>query len=140
MAGLVVVDARCIVDLLFNGGRALDVLDVIYGKSLAAPAHVDAEVLSTLARIHPSKVRASDIRMRVEVYLGIPMTRHDVSALMLDAWDRHRGLCVHDALYVALADHLEVPLVTRSSAMADSCSRAILVQATPGWGGGWGVG
>ena len=55
--------------------------------------------------------------------------------LMLEALDRRRDLCVDDALYVALADHLKVPLVTRGRAMAASCSRAILVQATSGWGG-----
>ena len=63
------------------------------------------------------------------------MKRFDIAPLMLEALDRRRDLCVDDALYVALADHLKVPLVTRSRAMAASCSRAILVQATSGWGG-----
>lgn len=138
MASLAVVDARCVVDLLFNGRRALDVLEVISGRPLAAPAHIDLDVVSTLALLNPSEVPAADIRMRVEFYLRMPMKRHDVSALILDALtigDRHGGLCVNDALYVALADHLEVPLVTRSRAMAASCSRAILVQVSRGWGG-----
>ena len=135
MAHLVVVDARCIVDVLFNGQRALDVLDEIYGKALAAPSHVDMDVLATLARLNPSDVPEADTRMRIEVYLRIPMKRYDIAPLMLEAWDRRRDLCVKDALYVALADHLEVPLVTRSRDMAAQCSRAILVQATSGWGG-----
>lgn len=135
MARVVVVDARCIVDVLFNGQRALDVLDEIYGNALAAPAHVDMDVLATLARLNPSDVPEADTRRRVEVYLRIPMKRFDIAPLMLEAWDRRRDLCVKDALYVALADHLKVPLVTRNRAMAASCSRAILVQATSGWGG-----
>lgn len=129
------VDARCLVDLLFNGERALDVLDAIYGKALVAPSHVDRDVLATIARVDPSHVPEGDARMRIEVYLRIPMKRYDIAPLMLDAWDRRGDLCVNDALYVALADHLEVPLVTRSRAMAAACSRAILVQATSGWGG-----
>ena len=129
------VDARCLVDVLFNGERALDVLDEIYGKALAAPSHVDRDVLATLARVDPSHVPEVETRMRVEVYLKIPMKRYDIAPLMLDAWDRRGDLCVNDALYVALADQLEVPLVTRSRAMAAACSRAILVQATSGWGG-----
>ena len=135
MARLVVVDARCIVDVLFNGQRALDVLDEIYGNALAAPSHVDRDVLATLARLDPSDVPEADTRMRVEVYRRMPMKRFDIAPLMLEALDRRRDLCVDDALYVALADHLKVPLVTRSRAMAASCSRAILVQATSGWGG-----
>ncbi len=138
MTRLVVVDARCIVDLLCNGGRALEVLEVIAGRSLAAPAHIDMEVVSALARVDPSEVPATDIRMRVEVYLRMPVKRYETCLLILDALDagaHHPSLCVSDALYVALAEHLEAPLVTRSRAMADSCSRAILVQATRGWGG-----
>ena len=135
MARVVVVDARCIVDVLFNGQRALDVLDEIYGKALAAPAHVDRDVLATLARLNPSDVPEADTRRRVEVYFRIPMKRYDIAPLMLEAWDRRGDLCVNDALYVALADQLEVPLVTRSRAMAAACSRAILVEATSGWGG-----
>ena len=128
MAGLLVVDARCIVDLLFNGRRALEVLEVVAGRSLAAPAHVDMDVVSALARVDPSRVSIHDTRMRVEVYLRMPVKRHDVSPLILESWDPLRGLCVSDALYASLADHLEVPLVTRSRAMAASCSRAILVE------------
>ena len=133
-----VVDARCIVDLLCNGGRALEVLEVIAGRSLAAPAHIDMEVVSALARVDPSEVPATDIRMRVEVYLRMPIKRYETSLLMLDALDaraHHPSLCLNDALYVALADRLEVPPVTRSRAMAASVSQAILVQATSGWGG-----
>ena len=132
------VDARCIVDLLCNGGRALEVLEVIAGRSLAAPAHIDMEVVSALAGADPSEVPATDIRKRVEVYLRMPVKRYETPLLMLDALDagaHHPSLCVNDALYVALADHLEVPLVTRSRAMAASVSQAILVQATSGWGG-----
>ena len=144
MARLVVVDARSIVDLLVNGAWALEVLEAIFGRSLAAPAHVDVDVVSILAGLNTSEVPATDIRMRVEVYLRMPLKRHDVSPLMLDALqvfdgldagDCHRGLCVNDALYVALANHLEVPLVTRSPALAAACSQAILVQASRGWGG-----
>ena len=135
MARLVVVDAQCLVDLLFNGQRALDVFDEIYGTALAAPSHVDRDVLAALARLSPSDLPEVDTRMRVEVYLRIPLERYDVAPLMLEAWDRRGDLCVNDALYVALADQLEVPLVTRSRAMAAACSRAILVQATSGWGG-----
>ncbi len=142
MTSLVVIDAPCVLDVLFNGDRGLDVRDVIYGRSLAAPAHIDMDVVSTLARIPATALSAEDIRARVEVYLRMPLKRYDVSALMLDAWDRlvtwdRRVDCtLGDALYVALAEHLDVPIVTRDPALAAACSRSILVEAAPWWGFG----
>lgn len=104
MVASVVIHAPCVVDVLRNGARAVEVLEAIYGRSLVAPAHIDVDVAS------------------------------EVAPLMLDAWDRQAGRCLSDDLYVALAEHLEVPLVTRDRDLAQACSRAILVQVTRGWG------
>lgn len=134
MATPVVIHAPCVVDILLNGVRAPEVLEAIYGRSLVAPVHIDVDVASALALMQQSGVPAGDMRVRLEIYLRIPLKRFEVAPLMLDAWDRHGGLYVSDGLYVALAEHLGVPLVTRDRRLADTCSRAILVQATRGWG------
>ena len=134
MATPVVIHAPCVVDVLLNGVRAAEVLEAIYGRSLVAPVHIDVDVASALALMQQSGVPAGDIRVRLEIYLRIPLKRFEVAPLMLDAWDRQGGLYVSDGLYVALAEHLGVPLVTRDRRLADTCSRAILVQATRGWG------
>lgn len=112
----------------------MEVLEAIYGRSLVAPVHIDVDVASALALMQQSGVPAGDIRVRLEIYLRIPLKRFEVAPLMLEAWDRQGGLYVSDGLYVALAEHLGVPLVTRDRRLADTCSRAILVQATRGWG------
>jgi predicted nucleic acid-binding protein len=130
----VVIHAPCVVDVLLNGVRAAEVLEAIYGRSLVAPVHIDVDVASALALMQQSGVPAGDIRVRLEIYLRIPLKRFEVAPLMLEAWDRQGGLYVSDGLYVALAEHLGVPLVTRDRRLADTCSRAILVQATRGWG------
>ncbi len=134
MATPVVIHAPCVVDVLLNGVRAAEVLEAIYGRSLVAPVHIDVDVASALALMQQSGVPAGDIRVRLEIYLRIPLKRFEVAPLMLEAWDRQGGLYVRDGLYVALAEHLGVPLVTRDRRLADTCSRAILVQATRGWG------
>ena len=134
MATAVVIHAPCVIDLLRNGARAVEVLEAIYGRSLVAPAHIDVDVASALALMQQSGVPADDMRMRVEIYLRIPLRRFEVGPLMLDAWDRQAGRFLSDDLYVALAEHLEVPLVTRDRDLAQACSRAILVQVTRGWG------
>jgi predicted nucleic acid-binding protein len=136
VTSLVVIDAPCVVDVLFNGDRGLDVRDVIYGRSLAAPTSIDMDVVSTLARIPTTASSAENIRVRVELYLTMPLKRYDVSALMLDAWDLRVDCSLGDALYIALAEHLDVPLVTRDPGLAAACSRSILVEAAPWWGFG----
>ncbi len=53
----VVVDASALVDLLLGGPLGDRVAARIAGRRLHSPAHLDAEVLSALGRIH----RAGDL-------------------------------------------------------------------------------
>jgi predicted nucleic acid-binding protein len=135
MTSLVVIDAPSVVELLLNDDEALDVLGAIHGRALAAPAHVDFDVLSTLARIQEAGISGDIIRERIEIYLRMPLERYEVLGLMLDAIDAagHTGRRVSDVLCVVLAQQLGVPLVTRDRDLAAACSRSILVQPGVLW-------
>jgi predicted nucleic acid-binding protein len=144
VTSLVVIDAPSVVELLLNGDEALDVLEAIHGRSVAAPAHVDVDVLSALARIQEAGISGDIIRERIEIYLRMPLERYDVCDLMIDALDATGsdalstwgagGKRVSDVLCVVLAQRLGVPLVTRDPDLAAACSRSILVQPGVLWG------
>lgn len=95
----VVADASALVDL--------------QGQVLHAPAHLDAEVLSALGRLH----RAGDLDAEVVPGLltwlaAAPIERHPLPVLLPGAWARRDRLRLEDAVYVELAESLGLPLVT----------------------------
>jgi predicted nucleic acid-binding protein len=128
MGACVVIDAASVVEVLTRGDRELSVVEAIVGRSVAAPAHIDAEVVSLLAGFHAAGASADRVRERIELYLDMPLTRHALPALVRGAWS-HRGAHpdLSDGLYVELADWLGVPLITCDPVMAAAYPRSLLM-------------
>gem|GEM_PF-3244851 len=99
------------------------------GHELHAPAHIDAEVLSALGRLH----RAGDLaQATVTMALGeleaSPIRRHSLTNLVLGAWERRDRYRLVDALYVELATSLgSASLLTTDARLARSFDRAELI-------------
>jgi predicted nucleic acid-binding protein len=115
----VVIDASALIDLLLGGPVGDAVADRIASHTLHGPAHIDAESLSALGRLH----RASELDpMAVETLLdrlvGAPIVRHALPPLLAGAWKRRSNLRLADALYVELADFLHLRLVTTDARLA----------------------
>lgn len=109
----VVVDASALVDLLLDNEPGQAVRRRLAGQVLHAPAHVDAEVLSALGRLHRAGQLAVDaVESRLVPLTEAPLVRHPVDGLVLGAWARRHQLRLADALYVELATTRGWPLVT----------------------------
>jgi predicted nucleic acid-binding protein len=109
----VVIDASALVDLLIGGPVGDAVATRLASHVLHGPAHLDAEALSALGRLH----RAGEVEpAAVETMLGrlasAPIVRHPVAQLLIGAWRLSSNLRLADAIYVALAESLQVRLVT----------------------------
>jgi predicted nucleic acid-binding protein len=108
-----VVDAGALVELLLRGLRATRVERAIDGRDLVAPAVIDAEILSALRglvrghAIDPSRAFAAIYDLH-----RAPVQRYPLEPLLDQAWALRDRLTAYDALYVALALHLDCPLVT----------------------------
>jgi predicted nucleic acid-binding protein len=108
-----VVDACALVDLLLDNALGRAVRRRIAGHVLHAPAHIDAEVLSALGRLHRAGVLvAESVESRLRELAEAPVQRHPVTELLLGTWTRRHQLRLVDALYVELAVSRGVPLVT----------------------------
>jgi predicted nucleic acid-binding protein len=95
---------------------------------LHAPAHVDAEVLSALGRIHRAGlVSARRVDRALEQAVSLPVERHAVNGLARGAWRRRQRLRLADALYVELAERIDCPLLTTDVRLARSSPVAELV-------------
>ena len=112
----IVVDASAVVDLLVNG-RLLPRAGV-----LATPAHMDAEVLSALGRLHRQGVlTASDVEEMLDDLVALPVDRVPIGNLALRAFALRPNVAQRDGMYVALAQALDCPLSTTDARLARAC-------------------
>lgn len=109
----VVVDASAIVDLLLSNELGGAVRERLAGHALHAPAHLDAEVLSALGRLHRAgDLGAEEVESKLRGLVAAPIQRHDVTDLVIGAWSQRHQLRLVDAVYVQLALGRDLPLVT----------------------------
>lgn len=111
--GELVADASALVDLLLGNACGHAVARRVRGNALHAPAHVDAEVLSALGRLHRAGALGPDeVGGMVRALAAAPIRRHPLSQLLIGAWSLRHQLRPTDALYVELAVARDLPVVT----------------------------
>lgn len=127
-----VLDASVAVDLLAGTTAAGPAAARLAHTDLHAPAHLDAEVLSALGRLHRAgELNAEDVDDGLTRLATMPLTRHPVANLAADAWTRRDSLRLVDALYVALAAHLSAPVITTDYRLARACPLAEGLDLSP---------
>jgi len=78
-----------------------------------APAHIDVEVLSAMGRLHRAEsLDEEQAQIALDALARLPITRHPLPELLHGAWARRDYLRLTEALYVELAEHLHMPLLT----------------------------
>lgn len=121
-ATVLVIDASALVIALADDGVQGDSARTrLRGEELAAPELIDLEVLSGLRR--QFAVGAMDAR-RAELALrdlrDIPITRTPHRDLLPRCWELRDNLTIYDAAYVALAEALDVALLTADSSLTNA--------------------
>lgn len=117
---MIVVDASIVVTALADDGPDGDrVRDRMRGERLVAPHLIDVEVLSAWRRL----ATAGDLdHRRVELAMvdlrSLRLDRVPHGPLLHRAWDLRQDLTVYDATYVALAEAMQVPLLTADAKLA----------------------
>jgi len=117
---MIVVDASVVVTALADDGADGALARArLRGQRLAAPHLIDLEVLSAWRRL----VSTGDLDgRRAELALGdlalLRVERVAHTPLLGRCWELRSTLTVYDAAYVALAEALDVPLVTADRRLA----------------------
>jgi predicted nucleic acid-binding protein len=118
----IVIDASVIVDILAGTARSRAARTRIANAALHAPAHLDAEVLSALARLERTGVRTTvDVHNALGRLTALPVERYPITGLLAGAWTRRDNIRMADALYVELATQLELTLVTNDDRLVRAC-------------------
>ena len=125
----VVVDASVIVDLLVGTTEARAIEERLRDHALHAPAHIDAEVLSALGRLHRAgRLSARSVATRIARLAAAPIERHPLAPLLGGAWRARGSLRLVDGLYAALSARLGIPVVTTDRRLAASLASAELIE------------
>jgi predicted nucleic acid-binding protein len=119
---VIVVDASVVVTGLADDGPDGDrVRARLRGERLAAPQVIDLEVASAWRRL----VAAGHLdERRAELALAdldaMRIERAPHKPLLARCWELRHNLTIYDAAYVALAELMEVPLLTGDERLADA--------------------
>ncbi len=115
---MVVIDASAVVDFVTRRS-GVDLTGRILDERLHAPHLVDVEVAHSLRRLSASGElsddRVSDARLDA---VELRIKRYPHRPLLVRAWQLRDNLSMYDAVYVALAELLEAPLVTCDARIA----------------------
>lgn len=119
---MIVADASVVVDMLLGpGSEAGDALSQVFssGGVVCAPHLVDAEVGQVLRRfVLAGQVDASVARLLAGELVALPIERYSHTFLLGRALQLLDNVTVYDAIYLALAEALECPLLTGDAALA----------------------
>ncbi len=127
---MIVVDSAAVVDALAVVEGTEDLRCYLAAEELHAPTLLDFEVVSTLRGLtlggHISVARASDLLTDFD---DLPVQRWPfVNALRRRAFQLRDNVSAYDAAYLALAEALECPLLTRNSRLARSSGHAAHIE------------
>lgn len=116
---MIVVDASAVVDLLLQRNaeplmtRLLD-----DGEPLHAPHLLDVEVAQVIRRYwRAGELPSARSSQALSDLLDLPVTRHGHEPLLERVWQLRHNVTAYDAVYLALAEALAAPLVTRDRAL-----------------------
>lgn len=124
----VVVDASAVVELLLRTDAGAGVDRELRAATAAAPAHLDAEVLSALGRLARGRdVTERSVGNALKELARAPIARYPLAPLLQEAWSLRKNLSLHDAIYVALARRLNYGLVTTDVRLAQAPNLGISI-------------
>jgi len=124
---IAVVDAATVVDLICDLPAAASFRrHLAEADAVAAPAHLDAEVLSALGRLKRAGHLTHEAE-RVAALATFGARRWPLQPLLSVAWALTDRIAVRDALYVALAQSLDATLITSDARLRSGASGIVAI-------------
>jgi len=128
---LIVVDASALVELLLRTPAASTVEARLFepGQTLHVPHLLDAEVAQVVRRFAAlGDIDATRGAEALTDLTDLPLRRYPHDFLLPRVWQLRHNLTAYDAIYVALAEVLDAPLVTRDTRLAASAGHRARVE------------
>lgn len=129
---VIVIDNSALIEVVAGQPPDRDLLRRITGSFGCAPEVLDVEALTTLRRLVLrgllSDQHATEAMRRVA---NAPIRRFEHKPLVERAWQMRHSVSGADSFYVALAEQLDVPLVTCDAKLAGSNGHAARIEVYP---------
>jgi predicted nucleic acid-binding protein len=119
---VIVVDASVLAPALADDGADGDrARSRLLGEALAAPELIDLETVSVLrGRVRSGQLDARRAALALTDLAELPLQRAAHRPLLARCWELRDNLTTYDASYVALAELLELPLITADAGLANA--------------------
>ena len=137
---MIVLDASAAVDWLLQTPAGERIEQRIYGRAHTARPHGQAETLHTVhlldvefAQVLRRLVREGTLTPKraaeaIEDLTALRVTRYAPVVLLDRIWRLRHNLSASDAAYVALAEELKAPLITRDQRLAAAPGHGAAVE------------
>jgi predicted nucleic acid-binding protein len=130
-----VVDCSIIIRLLSSLSDD-DLLRQRLARTVHAPALIDAEVSSVVRglaiTVKPGvRIAPGRAELMLADYAGLRIVRYPMQPLQARVFELRDNLTAYDAMYVALAERLGVPLLTDDAKLAGAAGHRAEIQQYP---------
>ena len=120
---MIVVDASAMLEALLRRPAATIVEKLLFepSQTIHAPHLLDVEVAQVVRRFAANReLDAERGREALRDLADFPVRRYPHDFLLPRVWDLRNNFTAYDAMYVALAETLDAPLLTRDKRLAAS--------------------
>lgn len=128
---MIVLDASATVDWLLQTPAGRHIEQRIYSakNSLHAPHLLDIEVTQVFRRlVREGAVSAQRAEEALQDLLDLRLVRYPHWLVLPKVWQLRHNLSAYDAAYVALAEKLGAPLITRDGRLATAPGHAATIE------------
>lgn len=128
---MIVLDASAAIDWLLQTPAGQRIEQRIYARqdTLHSVHLLDVEFLQVLRRlVRQGILPPGRAEQAIEDLLALRINRHPPAALLPRIWRLRQNLTAYDAAYVALAEELRAPLITRDQRIAAAPGHTAAVE------------
>jgi predicted nucleic acid-binding protein len=128
---VIVVDASALLEALLRTPAAKAVEDRLFAprQTIHAPHLLDVEVAQVIRRYALNgEIDSERGRMALIDLVDLPLRRYPHDFLLPRIWNLRNNLTAYDAAYVALAEALDAPLLTRDRRLAAAAGHRAQIE------------
>ena len=125
------LDASAVLEVPLRSRVGLEIEKRIFSskETLFAPHLLDLEVAQALRRYCASgKITSDRGKEAIENLKNLPITRNEHDIFLHRVWELGHNMTAYDAVYVALAETLPAPLLTRDAHLASAPGHDAVIE------------